>query len=113
MGKIVTIYLSDEEARELRDFCDENQCTQYSALKTAVKQILCAPMQREEEDVPEDIIDEPQEETVISDEVVEESIEEPDVDEGIVENSVESFLERLLRIRKLRAESGINTGTRT
>ena len=40
MGKIVTIYLTDDEARELKTFCDENQCTQYSALKTAVKQLL-------------------------------------------------------------------------
>ena len=94
MGKIVTIYLSDEEARELRSFCDENQCTQYSALKTAVKQILSKPMQWEEEDVPEDIINETQEENVISDEVVEESIEEPDEDEGTIENSIDARARR-------------------
>ena len=40
MGKVITIYLSDEEARSLKGFCDENRCTQYSALKTAVKQLL-------------------------------------------------------------------------
>lgn len=40
IGKVVTIYLSDEEAQDLKNFCDENQCTQYSALKTAVKQLL-------------------------------------------------------------------------
>jgi len=102
MSKIVTIYLSDEEARELRDFCDENQCTQYSALKTAVKQILSKPMQREEEDVPEDIIDETQEENVISEEVIEESIEEPDVDEGTVEDSDDPLMRYLIRLRKLR-----------
>ena len=33
MGKIVTIYLSDDEARELKSFCDENQCTQYSVAR--------------------------------------------------------------------------------
>ena len=40
MWKIVTIYLSDAETAELRDFCDENQCTQYSALKTAIREFL-------------------------------------------------------------------------
>jgi hypothetical protein len=45
VAKIVTIYLSDEEARELQEFCNENQCTQYSALKTAVKELLSKPIQ--------------------------------------------------------------------
>lgn len=45
MGKVVTIYLSDEEARSLKGFCDENRCTQYSALKTAVKQLLHRPVE--------------------------------------------------------------------
>ena len=113
MGKIVTIYLSDEEARELKEFCDENQCTQYSALKAAVKQILSKPTQREEEDVPEDIIDETQEENVVIDEVVEESIEEHAEDEGTAEDPANSRMLKLLWLRKVRAEAGINTGKRT
>jgi hypothetical protein len=59
MGKVVTIYLSDDEARGLRDFCDENQCTQYSALKTAVKQLLHKPLNMHE-DEPREILEYPQ-----------------------------------------------------
>jgi hypothetical protein len=40
MGKITTIYLTDNESIRLKKFCDENQCTQYSALKTAVKELI-------------------------------------------------------------------------
>ena len=58
LGKIVTIYLSDEEAKELKEFCDENQCTQYSALKTAVKQLLSRPVQTGME-ADQEIIKEP------------------------------------------------------
>jgi hypothetical protein len=36
LGKIVAIYLSDAEAKDLK-FCNENQCSQYSALKTAAR----------------------------------------------------------------------------
>ena len=56
MGKVVTLYLSDDAARDLKEFCDENQCTQYSALKTAVRQILSKPMQEGEVDIPEKIL---------------------------------------------------------
>jgi hypothetical protein len=56
MGKVVTIYFSDEEAQDLKDFCDENRCTQYSALKTAVKQLLHKPL-ISFENVSEDIIE--------------------------------------------------------
>jgi hypothetical protein len=49
MGKIGTIYLSDRENRELKAFCDENQCTQYSALKTAVRELLSKPPKMLEE----------------------------------------------------------------
>jgi len=49
MGKIVTVYLTDEEAKELKQFCEENQCTQYSAMKTALKEILFKPMKETEE----------------------------------------------------------------
>jgi hypothetical protein len=62
MGKIVTIYLSDRESSELKAFCDENQCTQYSALKTAVRVLLSrSPTTLEEthstkpaDDIPEE-----------------------------------------------------------
>ena len=49
MGKIVTIYLTDAESVELKAFCDENQCTQYSALKTALRELLVRPIQKAEE----------------------------------------------------------------
>ncbi len=45
MGKIVTVYLSDEEAKDLKTFCDDNRCTQYSALKTAVKELISKPIE--------------------------------------------------------------------
>ena len=50
MGKVVTIYLSDKETRDLKTFCDENRCTQYGALKTAVKQLLYTSMDSYETD---------------------------------------------------------------
>ena len=107
MGKIVTIYLSDEETRDLKEFCDENQCTQYSALKTAVRQLLSKPIQWEEEDIPEEIIEEPQEtieevqeESVTRDDAIEESVEQPDRDETTTSDPEISPLRRLLRSRK-------------
>ena len=60
MGKIVTVYLTDEEASELKQFCEENQCSQYSVMKTALKEILFKPVKETveepfqiEEEVPE------------------------------------------------------------
>ena len=50
MGKITSIYLTDEESIELKKFCDENQCTQYSALKTALRELLSKPIQKTEEE---------------------------------------------------------------
>jgi hypothetical protein len=47
MGKITSIYLTDEEATKLKRFCDENQCTQYSALKTAVRELVTKPIKEE------------------------------------------------------------------
>jgi len=46
MGKIVTVYLSDEEVKDLKTFCDDNRCTQYSALKTAVKELISKPVKQ-------------------------------------------------------------------
>ncbi|MDH5732187.1 MAG: hypothetical protein OEY88_00190 [Candidatus Bathyarchaeota archaeon] len=39
MGRLTSIYLTDEEAEKLKKFCDDNQCTQYSALKTAISEL--------------------------------------------------------------------------
>ena len=44
MGKITSIYLTDEEAKRLEKFCDENQCTQYSALKIALQELISKPL---------------------------------------------------------------------
>ena len=83
MGKIVTIYLSDDEARDLKEFCDESQCTQYSALKTAVRQMLYRPVQSEEdepqeiEEEPEETLEESTEESIIVEEALEEILEKP------------------------------------
>jgi len=52
MGKITSIYLTDEEAIQLKKFCDENQCTKYSALKIAVKELLSKPIEETEEETP-------------------------------------------------------------
>jgi hypothetical protein len=97
MGKIVTIYLSDDEARNLKDFCDENQCTQYSALKTAVKQLLSGPVQTEKE-VPQEIVEEPHED-VILDEEAEESLERVDENPVSLEDPTISLLQRLVQKR--------------
>lgn len=43
MGKVTSIYLTDEEASELKRFCEENQCTQYSAIKTGLRELLAKP----------------------------------------------------------------------
>jgi hypothetical protein len=40
MGKMTSIYLTDEEASELKRYCDEHQCSQYSVLKTALREFL-------------------------------------------------------------------------
>ena len=112
MGKIVTIYLSNEEARDLRDFCDENQCTQYSALKTAVKHLLSRPLQVEgDEDVPEEVIEEPQDEVIV-DEEVEESIELPEEEEDPASDSDDTLRQFLRRLRNTRASIDLAPHTR-
>ena len=40
MGKMTSIYLTDEEASDLESYCEENQCSQYSVLKTALRDFL-------------------------------------------------------------------------
>lgn len=48
MGKLTSIYLTGKEATELKKFCNENQCTQYSALKTALRELLSNPVKKTE-----------------------------------------------------------------
>ena len=50
MGKMVSIYLTDEEQNALKRFCEENHCTQYSALKTALKELVSRPPHDKEEE---------------------------------------------------------------
>ncbi len=57
MGKITTIYLSDAEARRLKEFCDENQCTQYSALKIAVGDLLSKQSKEGQAVIPEEEVE--------------------------------------------------------
>lgn len=51
MGKMTSIYLTDEEATELKRFCEENQCTQYSALKSALREIISKPVRADEQEI--------------------------------------------------------------
>ena len=69
MGKITSIYLTDEEAKQLEKFCEKNQCTQYSALKTALRELLSTSIKEEkpstleeEETSPESEVEEETEE---------------------------------------------------
>ena len=54
MGKMVSIYLTDREADGLRRFCEDHSCTQYFALKTALRELLLQPLGRKEEKVNDD-----------------------------------------------------------
>jgi hypothetical protein len=107
MGKIVTIYLSNDEASDLKDFCDENQCTQYSALKTAVRQILSKPMQQDEVDIPEEMLEDPEEDAIPDEDVPDEIVEElgEEMNEDTVKNSDDSLMRWLLRLRKAREKT--------
>ena len=61
MGKITSIYLTDEEAVELKKFCEDNQCTQYSALKSAIKEIISKSVRDDQQETaPEKSIHENQ-----------------------------------------------------
>ena len=55
MGKIATLYLSDSELAELKNFCDENQCNQYPALKTALRELLSKSIERTSQTVDKNI----------------------------------------------------------
>jgi len=65
MGKITSIYLTEDEAKQLEKFCEENECTQYSALKTALRELLLKPVKEnkapavdEKEEIAEDSAEE-------------------------------------------------------
>jgi Holliday junction resolvase len=90
MGKIVTIYLSDQEVHDLKEFCEENRCTQYSALKTAVKQLLFEPIQWKEEDRLVETVEESTE-----DYATDEIVEQPDEATIPVSDPLLSILKRL------------------
>jgi hypothetical protein len=102
LGKIVTIYLSDDEARDLREFCDESRCTQYSVLKTAVRQLLYRPVQTEEEmpieidEEPEELQEEPIEEDILVEDSPEKPVQTSDQEElkkpDLYNNSLRAFL---------------------
>ena len=47
MGKIVTVYLTDEETKSLTRFCEENGCSQYTAIKTGLRELLSRPIPKE------------------------------------------------------------------
>jgi hypothetical protein len=93
LGKVVTIYLSDEEVISLKDFCDENQCSQYSALKTAVKELLHKPVEPILDDVR---LDKSQEEAI--DIIKESEIKEEHFEEN-KETAVMSALRKILSQR--------------
>ena len=99
MGKVVTIYLSDEEARDLKGFCDENRVTQYNALKTAVKQLLYNPEEAvvEETWIEEEKVYEDHEEEALE---VSEDADEIEVAEKSGEEETVSKLIRILRARR-------------
>ena len=48
---MVSVYLTDKETEGLNRFCESNGCTQYSALKTALHELLSKPIEvKEKED---------------------------------------------------------------
>jgi hypothetical protein len=87
MGKITSIYLTDKEVAELKKFCEENQCTQYSALKTALRELTSKPIKEESPTIT------PQNETP----QVSESAEATEKDKQSPEtkSSLAQFLEKL------------------
>ena len=51
MGKMTSIYVTDEEAVELKKFCEDNQCTQYSALKSARREIVSKSVREDQQEI--------------------------------------------------------------
>ena len=54
MGKMVSVYLTDNEANDLRRFCENHGCTQYSVLKTALHELLSKPIELKEKKADND-----------------------------------------------------------
>lgn len=54
MGKMVSLYLTDREAGDLRRFCEEHSCTQYSALKTALRELMSQHIGGKEQEISDD-----------------------------------------------------------
>ena len=88
MGKITSIYLTEEEAMQLEKFCEENQCTQYSALKTALREMVSRPIKEEETSTVEERETAPQSE-------VKEETEETENKEEIRKRNLRKLLEEL------------------
>ena len=105
MGKVVTIYLSVEEASSLKGFCDENRCTQYSALKTAVKQLLYRPLEAVYGDtgVKDKSVDEGQEEDT---EIIEDTEEIKEVEENGNQERLLTLVQKIRRASKKQKETG-------
>lgn len=93
MGKITSIYLTENEAKQLEKFCEENQCTQYSALKTALRELLLTPIEEEETSIVEERDTDLQSETM-------EKTEETKQREGIAKTWRHKLLEELERESK-------------
>ena len=91
MGKITSIYLTDEEAKQLEKFCEENQCTQYSALKTALRELLSTPIKEEKTSTLEE------RETAQQPEVMEQT-EETEKKEEIRKRNLRKLLEELRKL---------------
>ena len=48
---------TDEEVVELKKFCEENRCTQYSALTAALRELLSKPIEKTEESIEPEAIE--------------------------------------------------------
>jgi len=104
LGKIVTVYLTDDEASDLRSFCDENQCTQYSAQKTALRDLIYKPVKLEMEEEPTDHEDEPMEVQPSEVGTEEGTIKEKEQVKKEETSTVDSILRRL--VEKYQERSG-------
>jgi len=98
MGKIVTVYLTDEEASELKKFCEENQCSQYSVMKTALKEILFKPMKETSEE-PSYTEEETSEQEAPEDETLEDDSEDKEITEE--EKQTDEEAPKSLRARSI------------
>lgn len=56
--QMVTLNLTGEEASELKEYCLENQCTQHTAVQTALKELLSRPAKPSEKQTQNEIQEE-------------------------------------------------------